>query len=145
MARPEGHRFIYCYLCGHRFEVGRRTMSTSCPKCHRPVLVEDIVVKGYRAVMRLETCGKVVTKKGGIVAQQHVVAHAGIVVEGRLNAKETRCPGHVTIASTAEWRGDLHAVSLELQEGAVIIDGHFRVPSDPLGPHRHQEKESPDG
>src|SRR5262245_5007112 len=73
MQKPEGAHDIICYHCGHKIMVGGRAQSTSCPGCHKRVMIEDIVVKAYQAVLSLETCGKLIVPKGGqVVAQQRV-------------------------------------------------------------------------
>ena len=82
MAKTNGPNHVYCYHCGRRIEIGRRTMSTPCPGCHKTVLVEDIVVKGYTGVNNFETCGRlIVRRRGHAVAKHRVVALAGIEVQ----------------------------------------------------------------
>jgi hypothetical protein len=141
MARANGPVHVYCYHCGRRIEIGSRTMSTSCPGCHKSVLIEDIVVKGYTGVTNLETCGRlIVNRRGHAVAKNRIVAHAGIEVKGRVQCGHALTAGRAVLSGKAEWRGDLHAVSLVVEQGAVIVGGRFRVPDDPLEPHRHQEQ-----
>ena len=140
--KATGPLYVYCYFCGRRIEVGPRTMSTSCPGCHKSVLLEDIVVKGYKGVTNLETCGKlIVSRRGHAVAKNRIVAHSGIEVKGRVQCGHALTAGRVTLFGKAEWRGDLRAPSLVVEQGAVIISGWFKVPEDPLEPHRHQEEE----
>ncbi|MBU0753867.1 MAG: polymer-forming cytoskeletal protein, partial [Planctomycetes bacterium] len=106
------------------------------------VLVEDIVVKRYYGVHSIETCGMlIVTRRGHAAAQNRVIALGGIQVEGKLHCKHALCAGRVEIGSKAEWEGDLAALSLFVESGAIIKSGYFKVPIDPLEDHRHQELE----
>src|SRR5262245_64015976 len=93
---------VHCYHCGRRFGVGARTQSTSCPGCYKRVMIEDIVVKAYQAVISAETCGKlIVAKHGHVVAQKRVIAFKGIEVEGKLQCKEAISAGLVQIGPRA--------------------------------------------
>lgn len=142
MQKPEGAYDIHCYHCGHKFVVGGRAQSTSCPGCHKRVMIEDIVVKAYQAVISLETCGKLIVPKGGqVVAQKRIVAFKGIEVEGKLQCKEALSAGLVTIGPKAEWKGDLKAEALAVRHGAVIQGGYFTVPADPLANYSRQPSE----
>lgn len=134
MAKPPSpQREVICYRCGHRIAIGARTMSTSCPGCHKPVIVEDIVVKGYKGVFNVETCGKlIVPKKGRVVAQKKIIAHGGIEVEGVCECKEAITGGHVHLGKKAEWRGNLNAPSLSVEAGAKIRDAYMKIPDNPI-------------
>ncbi|MHC4946136.1 MAG: polymer-forming cytoskeletal protein [Planctomycetota bacterium] len=142
MAKASGPKFVYCYHCGKRLEVSHLTKSTLCGSCNKTVLVEDIVVKRYHGVTNLETCGKlIVSRRGHAAAQNRLVALGGIEVKGKVHCPQALCAGKVVLGSKAEWEGDLAALSLVVEAGAVIKGGHFKVPVDPLEPHRHQEQE----
>ncbi|MFG0328838.1 MAG: hypothetical protein ACF8PN_02960 [Phycisphaerales bacterium] len=139
MAKPIRTRTVYCYNCGHPIEVGRRTMSTSCPGCSKPVIVEDIVVKSYKGVMAVETCGKlVVSKRGHVVAKKRVIAHGGIEVDGKLQCGEAIAAGPVRLGGKSEWKGNLRATSLKIELGAKIHGGLFQIPVDPLEKQKQQ-------
>lgn len=143
MAKSPASYYVYCYLCGHRFEVGRRTMTTSCPACFRAVLIEDVVINNYQGVMNVETCGKLIVKKNGnVIATKRVVAYGGIEVMGRLQCGHALTAGLACIKPRAEWKGDLDAPSVDIQEGAKIHGGRFRIPVDPLAEYRHQEDQT---
>jgi len=117
-------------------------MSTSCPGCHKPVIVEDIVVKSYKPVFNVETCGKLIVRRNGrVLAQKRVVAHEGIEVEGFLQCKEAESSGLVQIGPKAEWQGDLRSPVLSVEAGAKIRGGHFRIPDDPLADAKREDKE----
>lgn len=125
-------RTIQCYHCRHRFEVPKQAMSTSCPKCSKPLTVEDIVIKTAHAVRKIQTCGKLVVQKKGRVIAQSVEAHGGVDVEGILEAK-VLSGGPVRIGAKAQWRGDCSAPSLEVELGGRIDSGYFVIPDHSLG------------
>ena len=110
-------------------------MSTSCPECNLPLVIEDVVVKSYMGVNTLETCGRlVIPKRKHIVVQAHVVAHAGIEVNGRLECRQAISQGPVVLGPKAVWRGDLRAPSLVVNPGAKIHGGYFSIPEMPKVP-----------
>ena len=90
MAKTNGPRTVECYLCRHQFEVSGRGMSTSCPGCFKPVLVEDCVLSRNRPklmmVTKLQTCGRIVVPKGTRLVAQLIEAGEGIEVAGHLHA-----------------------------------------------------------
>ena len=119
---------VYCYYCGQEIETSSRTMSTPCPRCYKTVLVEDIVVKGYKGVTSFETCGRlIVKKKGHAVAKDRIVALSGIVVEGRVDCNHAITASETWLSKKSQWRGDLQSASLVVDEGARIVEGWFRV------------------
>lgn len=137
MAKARGPSHVYCYHCGHRIEVGGLTMSTACPACHKAVVTEDIVVKGYKPVVTIETCGRlIVPARGRVVVQKRIIAHAGIELHGKVQCPYALTTGHVSMGRKAEWKGDLRARSLTVEPGAKIFGGHFTVPDDPLAEFR---------
>lgn len=134
MAKNVGPRQIQCYHCRHRFEVGGRAQSTSCPKCSKRLVVEDQIVTGPKIGLReLRTCGKIVVEKKGRLAAERIEAHGGIVCEGVLDARQVISGQKVTIGAKATFRGDLQAPSVELQLGAKVLPSVFAIPADPLG------------
>lgn len=126
MARPPPQRTISCYLCRHRFTVAASAMTTSCPSCHKQLMVEDIVVKTIHAVRKLQTCGKIVVQKKARVVAQLVEAAEGVEVQGILEGNVVS-GGHVIIGAKAEWKGDCKAPSLEVELGAKIASGYFHI------------------
>lgn len=106
-------------------------MSVPCPKCHKNVVVEDVVVKNYKPVSAIQTCGRLIIRKGGRVAAKTVEAHQGVEVLGALQA-QVLSGGPVVVGPKAEWRGDLRAPSLEVKSGARFLGGYFVIPDDPL-------------
>lgn len=133
MTKPTGAtRALQCYHCRHRFDVPARTMTSSCPKCSKPLLVEDVVVKGIEACRKLQTCGRIVIEKRGRVMAQLVEAHQGIEVQGVMETKKYS-GGPVSLGAKAEWKGDCHAPRIDIEPGAKIVGGYFVIPDETLG------------
>jgi cytoskeletal protein CcmA (bactofilin family) len=107
-------------------------MTTSCPKCSRPLVIEDVVIKVAYAVRKIQTCGRLVVQKKGRVIAQMIEAHGGVEVEGILEANVVS-GGPVRIGAKAQWKGDCTAPSLEVVVGGRIDRGYFVIPDDPLG------------
>lgn len=107
-------------------------MTTSCPKCSRPLTVEDLVIKVAYAVRKIQTCGRLVVQKKGRVIAQSVEAHGGVEVEGILEANVVS-GGRVRIGPKGQWKGDCTAPSLQVEIGGRIDRGFFTIPDDPLG------------
>lgn len=133
MGKLTSPRLVQCYHCRHRFEVGGRTQSTACPKCHKPLHVADVIVdKLWGPGRELRTCGRVeVGRKGRIIAE-FIEAHDGINVQGTLECKRVLSGDLVTIGGKAQWKGNLTAPKLKIEPGAKIGGGIFAVPEDPL-------------
>ena|ERR1051326_2142584 len=126
MAKPIIPRTVRCYHCRHQFEVSPQTMTTVCPKCSKPLTVEDVVIKTAHSVRKIQTCGRLIVQKKGRVIAQTVEAHGGVEVEGILEAKVIS-GGRVKIGPKGSWRGDCSAPSLEVDEGGRIEGGFFEI------------------
>ncbi|MEM7575831.1 MAG: polymer-forming cytoskeletal protein [Planctomycetota bacterium] len=136
MARSTGPKPVQCYLCGHRFEVGAMAQSTSCPGCHKPVIVADeIVANGKRRgpIRELRTCGKIVVGKRARLICEHLEAHGGIESQGIIDAKDIICGGTLKLGPKSEFKGHLHAHDVVMESGAKVKPSMFHVPSDPRG------------
>jgi hypothetical protein len=125
-------RTVQCYHCRHRFDVGSRTMTTSCPSCSKPLLVEDVVVKSVQSVRKIQTCGRIVIHKKGRVIAQFVEAHQGVEVEGIMEAN-VLSGGPVRIHAQAHWKGDCNAPTITIEDGCRIAGGQFTIPDRSLG------------
>jgi len=125
-------RVVQCYHCRKRFQVGDQAMTIPCPSCHKAVTVDDVVVKTLKAVLKLQTCGRVVVQKKGRVTAQLVEAHRGVEVEGVMEAN-VLSGGPVLIRAKAQWKGDCRAPSVAIELGSTIQSGYFVVPDDSLG------------
>jgi len=131
-------RTIMCYHCRHRFEVPVRAMSTSCPKCYKGLVIEDVVIKTAHAVRKVQTCGKVLVEAKGRLIATSVEAAQGVEVLGVLEGSVTS-GGPVRIGPSAQWKGDLKAPSLRVELGARITRGYFVIPDDSLTPKDEPE------
>lgn len=127
-------RTVQCYHCTHRFDVPGIAQSTSCPKCHKALIVGDVIVKGLKGPLReVRTCGRVEVGTKGRVIADLIEAHGGIDCLGVIEAKRVICGGAMTLGAKAQVRGQISAPSLEVRLGARISSTAIAVPSDPLG------------
>jgi len=106
-------------------------MSVPCPACHKPLIVEDVIVKSYKPVKTLQTCGMLIIRKGGRVTATDVEAQQGVDCQGALSANVIS-GGPVNLGPKAEWRGDLRAPTVTIKSGARILGGRFNIPENPL-------------
>lgn len=110
--------------------------STSCPGCHKPVIVADEVVpngKRRGPIRELRTCGKIVVGKRARLICEHLEAHGGIDNQGIIDAKDVICGGGLTLGPKSEFKGELHAPKVLMEAGAKVSPSRFHVPSDPRG------------
>ena len=56
---------ITCYHCGQVQEVGRRALTVTCQKCHKPLQIGDLKVKAYDARRKVQTTGSLVGREEG--------------------------------------------------------------------------------
>ncbi len=136
MAKVTGPRTVQCYLCRHRFEVSRRAKSTSCPGCHKAVIVEDFILKKNKSsllmVTPVQTCGRIVIPRRTRVVAKLVEAHGGIEVLGHMDAQQVISGQLTVIGDKAHWKGNLKSPTVVIHERAVIEGGYFEVPDDSL-------------
>ena len=136
MARNKGPRTVQCYHCRHRFEVGGRAQSTSCPGCNKPLIVEDKVFDTKHSgigKLKVQTCGSITVKKGGRLTAELVEAHGGVVCHGTIEAKTVISGKLFVLGKTGSFHGNLQAPDVEMAAGAKVKPSLFEVPSDPLG------------
>ncbi|MHC4930932.1 MAG: bactofilin family protein [Planctomycetota bacterium] len=101
-------------------------MSVNCRHCHRRVIIEDLKIKAYHAVVRLATAGKVeVAKNAQVVAEVRVNE---LVVNGTVKGDVTAME-RVQVGKKGRIYGDVACRSLSVQVGACL-EGHFRVDPD---------------
>jgi cytoskeletal protein CcmA (bactofilin family) len=127
MARAPAQRAVRCYLCGNRFDVSPRALSTSCPGCHKAIKIEDVVITSYLPVIELQTCGRLTVTKRGRIAATHIQCGEGIDCEGVMEgAIETE--GDVSLGPHATWKGKvLKSRTLTIAPGAKLV-GAINVP-----------------
>jgi hypothetical protein len=111
--------------------------STSCPGCHKPVIVEDFILKKNKPsllmVTKVQTCGRIVVPRRARIVAKLVEAHGGIEVQGHLEADQVISGRCTLIDAKAYWRGNLKAPAVIIKPQAVIESGYFEVPDDSLG------------
>lgn len=122
-----------CYHCGHVFDIAARAMSSSCPKCSKPLNVQDVVVKTAHFVRKIQTCGRIIVEAKGQLNAALIQAQLGVEVIGSIEGNVT-CGGVVSIGPKAKWKGDCRSAALAVAAGATITRGFFQVPFDPFAP-----------
>jgi len=126
-AKQGVRRTIRCYLCGRHLEVSMRTMSTTCPNCHKPIKVEDLRVKSYMPVNEVQTCGSITITRRGRVAARLIQSGQDINCEGSMEGT-VEADGDVTLGPKSTWKGKvLQSRTLEVKEGAILV-GRVSVP-----------------
>lgn len=113
----ESARRVACTYCAGDVDVGLRAMSVFCPHCHKRLVLEDFKIDSYYAVREFFTCGDIVVEKKG-----HVVApiRAGtLTVKGKVQG-QAAVRGVVQIKKSGQFRGELHAPSLVIEDGGVF-------------------------
>jgi len=110
-------RRVACTYCAGAVDVALRAMSVFCPHCHKRLVLEDFKIDSYYAVREFFTCGEIVVEKKG-----HVVApiRAGtLTVKGKVQGRAAVC-GKVQIKKNGQFKGELHAPSLVIEDGGVF-------------------------
>ena len=114
---------IACTHCGGTSDVAPRAMSIFCPHCRKRLILEDFKIDSYYAVRDFSTCGDIIVeKKGHVVAPIKV---GNLTVKGKVQGHVT-ARGEVNITKTGWFKGDIEAVSLHIENGAVL-DGFVRI------------------
>jgi DNA-directed RNA polymerase subunit RPC12/RpoP len=116
-------REVVCTHCDHPIEIPATAMSVNCRHCHRRVIIEDLKIKAYHAVIRLATAGRVeVLKKAQVVAQVRV---NDLIVDGAVKGNVVAL-GLVKVGKKGQIAGDVACRRLSVEPGAKL-DGFFRV------------------
>ena len=140
--KPLPVREVLCHHCNRPIEVPVGAMSANCRHCNRRVILEDLKIKAYHAVIKLETAGKVeILKKAQVVAELRVNE---LNVQGKVKGNVT-CVGTVKVGKKADVDGNISCRSLIIESGATL-DGHILIdpsftPAAPVKP----EDEDDDG
>lgn len=110
-------RRVACTYCAGAVDVALRAMSVFCPLCKKRLVLEDFKIDSYYAVREFFTCGEIVVEKKG-----HVVASirgGTLIVKGKVQGHAT-VRGAVQIKKSGQFRGELQAPGLVIEEGAVF-------------------------
>ena len=136
-------RAVVCTHCERTIEIPATAMSVSCRHCHRRVIIEDLEIKTYHAVVRIATAGKVeVQKKGTLVADVRVNQ---LAVEGNLKGNVVALD-RVAVGKKGSLEGNVSCRSLFVEAGAKL-DGFFHVdpqfaPAPPRASHETADDET---
>lgn len=116
-------RDVVCTHCDHTIEIPATAMSVNCRFCHKRVIIEDVTIKAYHAVVRLATAGKVqVAKRATVVAEVRV---NDLVVEGSVKGNVTAI-GAVRVGKKGSIIGNVACRRLAVEPGASLV-GHVTV------------------
>lgn len=126
MSRAGSSRQVRCYHCTERIEVSDNALSLSCPCCCKRIVIQDLVVSGIYAGTKVQTCGRVVVERKGDLSAASVQASGGVFVDGAIKAN-VRSLGPVVIGAKARWKGDCDAPKIEIEPGATIEGGAFKI------------------
>lgn len=132
---PAESREVLCHHCNRAIDVPVGAMTSNCRHCNRRVMLEDLKIKAYHAVVRLETAGKL-----EVLTRAHVVAEVRVnelTIKGKVKGNIT-CLGPVRIHKKAEVLGDIHCRDLKVEAGAVmdgfvVVDPNYQ-PAPPTDP-----------
>lgn len=124
-------RTVQCYHCQQGFDVPAAAMSISCPWCSKRVTLDDLIVKNTCWTSRVQTCGRLVVEKRGVLVSSYIEARGGMFIQGVCDAGTGRLlsGGPVVLGPKARIRGDLEAPSIDIADGAIIEGGFFRIVS----------------
>ncbi len=126
MAKINGKKTVFCYLCGHPFDVSTRAMTVNCPKCHKQLMIDDVTVKTYTAVTTLPSCGTIVVRARGRVVAKKVLGQIGVECNGTIEA-DIETTGFVRLGKKAKCKGAIRAGTLKIADGAQLT-GPITVP-----------------
>jgi DNA-directed RNA polymerase subunit RPC12/RpoP len=116
-------REVVCTHCERKIEIPATAMSVSCRHCHRRVIIEDLEIKTYHAVLRVATAGRVeVQKKGTLVADVRVNE---LAVDGSIRG-DVVALDRVVVGKKATIEGDVSCRRLTVEPGAKL-QGRFHV------------------
>ena len=136
-SRPE-MQTVRCTHCDCPIEIPVQAMSVNCRHCHQRVVIEDVVIKSYHAVVRIATAGKVqVAKNATVVATGVRVRELEVkgTVKGDVIATE-----RVSLTKKARIDGDVSCRCLSVQLGAQLV-GYYTVTPDYVPPRPNDESD----
>jgi hypothetical protein len=119
MARPAAQREIVCYHCRAVVGVAMAARSSTCPRCYRRLLLDDLVVSSPGLGATLSTCGIVRIQKRVRAAARAIHAGDGVEVLGSLEASVVS-DGPVVVARGASLRGEVQATGITVEPGGSM-------------------------
>ncbi len=119
-------RAVICYHCSAAIEVPEQARTTSCPKCYKGLILDDLTVRDASPTGgKLLTCGSVVIMQKARSITRQVTAGGDVQVQGHLEAS-VESAGTVRLCKRSHLRGPVKAKGLVVEAGAVI-DGLFCI------------------
>jgi cytoskeletal protein CcmA (bactofilin family) len=116
-------REVVCTHCDRPLDVAASAMSVSCPHCNRRLIIEDLKIKSYHAVVRLATAGRVeVLKNVQVVADVRV---RELVVDGLVKGNVTAVD-RVQVTKRGGILGNVTCRRLQVEAGARV-EGFLRI------------------
>ncbi len=116
-------REILCTHCEGKLEVSAHAMSVNCHHCNRRVIIEDLKIKAYHAVVKLATAGRVeIAKRAQVVAKVRV---HDLIVKGEVKG-DVVAVDRIEVAKQGAILGNVSCKRLEVAPGAKL-SGFFRV------------------
>lgn len=116
-------REIRCTHCERVIEVSAHAMSVNCRHCNRRVVIEDLLIKAYHAVVRLATAGRVeIAKRAQVIAKVRVDE---LVVKGEVRG-DIVALDRVEVTKHGRIEGDVSSRRLSVQPGACLT-GFYRI------------------
>ena len=120
---PAASRDVVCAHCENRLEISASAMSVNCRHCNQRLIVEDMKIKAYHAVVRLATAGRVeVVKNAQLVAEVRV---SELVVNGTVQGN-VRTTHRVVVGKKGRIVGDVSSPLLSVAPGGEIT-GSVRI------------------
>ena len=116
-------REILCTHCEGKLEVSAHAMSVNCHHCNRRVIIEDLKIKAYHAVVKLATAGRVeIAKRAQVVAKVRV---HDLIVKGEIKG-DVVAVDRIEVSKQGAILGNVSCKRLEVAPGARL-SGFFRV------------------
>lgn len=91
-----------------------------------PLAIGDVRLSTGVCAAAIRVVGGVFIERAARYLGRQLVATAGMVVDGTIES-DARCGGTVRLGPYSRWKGSCRALSLVVEEGAVIEGGYFSV------------------
>jgi len=119
-------RQVWCYHCGHGFEVAPKATMLTCAGCYRRVNVEDVRLTREVRAEAIQTAGRIFIGPRARVIAKDIHGGAGIDIQGIVDA-HVGSWRRVTIGPAAWFRGSCDAPVLHIAPGAQVEGATFKV------------------
>ncbi|MFQ5844456.1 MAG: polymer-forming cytoskeletal protein [Planctomycetota bacterium] len=114
---PAETRQVICAHCDAAIEIPASAMSVNCRHCNQRLIIENMKIKAYHAVVRLATAGRVeVARKARLVAEVRV---SELIVDGIVQGN-VRAVERVVVGKKGRILGDVCTPRLLVQPGGQL-------------------------